>query len=317
MCQQTKPAAARNVTFHGGGGYHIGTFPGNEFEWLSSFYPPREGYLVETQEQLPQLKTDDSAKVCDVSKSPYLAKGDGVTLNTVALQKAIDDCAGTAEAAGTVLLPASGSAGTNGTAYVSGALFLRSHIVLHISPGAVLRGSAILKDNATWPWTYKRIAGFMEFGHASLLNGAVCKQMKPACPTGCKGQDLGDQCAEWTKLQNVAMQGGGTIDGDGTSWLKPPYVNIRPVLMHLAWIDGLIIEDLLITRPPFWTIHPVFSTNMVVRNCSVQTVGIGNGDGIDVVRKPTNLLHHFMKHVSFSSVCTELAGLFRTQHPTC
>jgi hypothetical protein len=38
MCQQTKPAAAHNVTFRGGGGYHVGLFPGNEFEWLSSFY---------------------------------------------------------------------------------------------------------------------------------------------------------------------------------------------------------------------------------------------------------------------------------------
>jgi polygalacturonase len=258
MCQQTKPQSAQNVTFHGGGGYHIGTFPGNEFEWLSSFYPPREVYL-EAQVQQQQLKMDDSTgKVCDVTKAPYLAKGDGVTLNTLALQKAIDDCSGTVGAPGTVLLPSLPTpAGTNGsTAYVSGALFLRSHLVLNIAPGAVLRGSATLKDNATWPWTYKRIAGFMEFGHASLLNGGRCQHMKPACPTGCKGQSLGDQCAEWTKLQDVALRGGGTIDGDGTSWLKPPYVNIRPVLMHLAWIDGLVIEDLLITRPPFWTIHP-------------------------------------------------------------
>ena len=45
MCQQTKPRAAQNVTFRGGGGYHIGTFPGNERQWLSSFYPPREAHL--------------------------------------------------------------------------------------------------------------------------------------------------------------------------------------------------------------------------------------------------------------------------------
>eukprot|EP01051_Picozoa_sp_SAG22_P029129 SAG22_NODE_10642_length_523_cov_1.455189_1_plen_63_part_00 len=36
MCQQTKPQNA-TVT-PGGGGYQMGLFPGNEFEWLSSFY---------------------------------------------------------------------------------------------------------------------------------------------------------------------------------------------------------------------------------------------------------------------------------------
>ena len=41
MCQQTKPRAAQNVTFHGGGGYQVGTFPGNEFEWLR--YVPLAG----------------------------------------------------------------------------------------------------------------------------------------------------------------------------------------------------------------------------------------------------------------------------------
>jgi hypothetical protein len=45
MCQQTKPLNFTDTSYHGGGGYHLGTFPGNEFEWLSSFFPPREAYL--------------------------------------------------------------------------------------------------------------------------------------------------------------------------------------------------------------------------------------------------------------------------------
>jgi len=36
MSQQTKPQNASYAA--GGGGYHLGVFPGNEFEFLSSFF---------------------------------------------------------------------------------------------------------------------------------------------------------------------------------------------------------------------------------------------------------------------------------------
>jgi hypothetical protein len=38
MCEQTAPINASRKG--GSGGYQLGTFPGNEFEWLSSFFPP-------------------------------------------------------------------------------------------------------------------------------------------------------------------------------------------------------------------------------------------------------------------------------------
>jgi len=64
------------------------------------------------------------------------AHGDGKTLDTAAIQAAIDACAN--QGGGTVSLPA-------GT-YLSGTLELKSHLVLRLEPGAVLRGSSELKD---------------------------------------------------------------------------------------------------------------------------------------------------------------------------
>lgn len=64
------------------------------------------------------------------------AVGDGKTLNTKALQSAVDDCA--AKGGGTVVIPA-------GT-FLSGSVELKSHITLCLGPGAVLRGSDKMED---------------------------------------------------------------------------------------------------------------------------------------------------------------------------
>lgn len=64
------------------------------------------------------------------------ASGDGATLNTSAIQAAVDACA--ENGGGTVHVPAG--------VFVSGSIFLKSNIEFHLSPGAVLRGSADLAD---------------------------------------------------------------------------------------------------------------------------------------------------------------------------
>src|SRR5690348_16185196 len=70
-----------------------------------------------------------AATTCDVAR--YGAAGNGKSLDTTAIQKAIDACHDAG--GGTVLF-------TNGR-FLSGTLFLKSNITLRIEPGAVLLGS--------------------------------------------------------------------------------------------------------------------------------------------------------------------------------
>ena len=64
------------------------------------------------------------------------AHGDGRTLDTAAIQKAIDDCRGSG--GGTVYFPTG--------RFLSGTLTLKSNVTLHLTPGAVLLGSTRLAD---------------------------------------------------------------------------------------------------------------------------------------------------------------------------
>jgi polygalacturonase len=74
------------------------------------------------------------AGVCDVTK--YGAAGNGTSLDTTAIQKAIDACH--TAGGGTVLF-------SNGK-FLSGSIILKSNITLRIEPGAVLLGSTNIKD---------------------------------------------------------------------------------------------------------------------------------------------------------------------------
>jgi polygalacturonase len=87
-------------------------------------------------------------------------------------------------------------------------------------------------------------------------------------------------CAAWGKLENVVLEGPGTVDGDGAKWLASDQESLRPVLLDLLWIDGLTLKDLSLRRPAFWTAMPAFCNNVRVTGMDIVTAG-GNTDGLD------------------------------------
>jgi len=90
--------------------------------------------------------------VCAVQQ--YGATGDGKTLDTAAIQKAIDECA--SKGGGTVKL-------AEAPKFISGPLVLKSHITLEIAAGTTLEGSTNHED-------YPEIEQFHDKGRQSLLS---------------------------------------------------------------------------------------------------------------------------------------------------
>jgi hypothetical protein len=74
---------------------------------------PFDDYAI--SQPVPGAVSFPGRKLCDVTQPPYSAKGDNLTVDTAALQRAIDAC-GDSPAGGNVLLPQGGW-------FVSGALW--------------------------------------------------------------------------------------------------------------------------------------------------------------------------------------------------
>ena len=121
------------------------------------------------------------------------AVGDGKIKDTQAIQAAIQSA--NQAGGGTVYFPA-------GT-YLSGTIILQDHVSIHLEAGSVLMGSADLAD---YPSTPPRFRSYTEtYFHQSLIYGE--------------------------DLENITLEGRGTIDGQGTTFNDQPFRK-RPCLIR-------------------------------------------------------------------------------------
>jgi polygalacturonase len=175
------------------------------------------------------------------------AAGDGQTLDSPAIQSAIDLCA--AQGGGTVYLPAG--------QYLAGSLFLRSNIALHLDAGAVILGSENPED---YPVIHSRWEGMHQDTHAPLIGG--------------------------NDLHNIAVTGRGTIDGRGAVWWKAKLdktlAHPRPRLISFSDCRNVLIKDITAINSPSWTINPIHCQNVTIHAITIiNPADSPNTDGID------------------------------------
>ena len=181
----------------------------------------------------------------------YGAKGDGTTLNTSAIQKAIDACH--AAGGGTVLVP--------GGVFVSGSLQLKSRVTLKVGKDAILRGSPRVADYAVET--------------AELHWGAywafAASQWK--------------QCLIYAEdAEQIGIEGPGTIDGQGGSERKVfPNANDprRPMLVRLVGCRKVTVRDVKLFDPASFTTFFVRSEDILVERVTIRSRQSPNGDGLD------------------------------------
>lgn len=193
----------------------------------------------------------------------------GATDNTAAFRRAV--AAVSERGGGTVLVPAG--------RWLTGPIQLRSNVNLHVAEGAVLLFSQDF--DAYLPPVFTRWEGMELYNYSPLVYAHDC--------------------------ENVAVTGKGKLDGQGKAWwpwkatqgqaaarlyelavagtpVKERVFGVegglRPSFIQTVGCKNVLIEGVTIENGPMWTIHPVYSENVIVRDVRVLTEG-PNNDGVN------------------------------------
>ncbi|WP_201980023.1 glycoside hydrolase family 28 protein [Hymenobacter rubidus] len=242
--------------------------------------------LAQTPAALPPVKpTAFQADTFSIAK--YGAVGDGQTSNTAAFRQAIAACA--AKGGGVVLVPPG--------QWRTGPIELQSNVNLHVATGALVQFSEQRAD-------YKLIKTNWE-GLAAVRNQPLIygKNLENVAITGRGILDGAGEAwwmvqkprtleSDWKRL----VASGGALNEKQDRWypsaqalkgttVKEPGVlteekkniadfedikdYLRPDFLVLDGCKRLLIEGVTFQNSPAWTVHPLLSDDVIVRNVTV------------------------------------------------
>lgn len=181
----------------------------------------------------------------------YGAKGDGSTLDTLAIQRALDAAEGKG---GVVVVP-------EGT-YLTKQVQLRSDTMLWLDKNAVLLAS---QNYATYP-------------HVVPCESLVAVR------------NTGRALVYAERARNISISGGGELNANGRCRFKvndPKGINklytSRPDNLYMACCEDIRVSDVRFTSAAYWTLVPLSSRFVTLEHLMLDCMNTPNRDGIDPV----------------------------------
>ncbi|HLQ50440.1 MAG TPA: glycosyl hydrolase family 28 protein [Terriglobales bacterium] len=200
--------------------------------------------------------TDHNLGVRTYNIRDFGAKGDGITLDTAAVQAAIDAC--NKDQGGTVLVPAG--------VFVIGTIEMKSNVTLHIAAAGKLLGSADGKQ-------YRAADAIPLSGDSTLGDGNVGLIFA-------------------VKAENVTIEGPGMIDGQGaqfrspTRGVPPPSGrggNNRPYHLLFHQCTNLTVRDIFLFQCAYHSVRVIQSSHVKLDGIRIYNRVNHNNDGFHFI----------------------------------
>lgn len=214
----------------------------------------------------------------DITK--YGTAGDGQTDSTDAINRAIAEC--NRAGGGRVVVPAG--------IYSTGAIRLKSNVELHLASGATLR---FLQDPQRYlPAVFSRWEGTECMNYSSFV---YADGEENIALTGDGTLDGNCDAEHWWSWVRRANSGGaaplagesrnrllqlGNMDAPLSERMFGEGSHLRPDFFQPIRSKNILVDGVTFINSPMYEIHPVYCTNVTVRNVKIASHG-PNNDGCD------------------------------------
>lgn len=276
------------------------------------------GHTALLAQPLPKVK-QVSFKKDTVSITSYGAVADGITLNSVAINKAIDACS--KKGGGVVVVP--------GGFWLTGPLVLKNNVNLHLKANAIVQ---FTKDFNQYPLVKGNWEGLDQMRNQSPLSADYQQNI---AITGTGIFDGGGDAWRMVKKDKLTetqwkkLVASGGID-DGRMWypsektlkaskMKNPgeitpdktaefYQSVkdylRPNLLVFTGCKKVLLEGVTFQNSPAWNLHPLLCEDLTIRNVYVKNPWYAqNGDGVDVESCKNVLIENSTFDVGDDGIC--------------
>ncbi|QDA61619.1 glycoside hydrolase family 28 protein [Hymenobacter jejuensis] len=191
------------------------------------------------------------------------ASTDSTTLNTEAIQRAIDKA--NADGGGTVVIPKG--------VFLSGALFFKPRTQLRLQEGAKLKGSDNIGD---YPLVPSRMEGQKLDYYAALVNAYQVNGFRVTGPGTIDGNGLRFWKSFWAHRDSMQKVGKSSTNLEVH----------RPRLLFIWGCDNVTIEKVKLHNAGFWTTHLYQCNNVLLEGCDIRSpfrpVKAPSTDAVDI-----------------------------------